>query len=333
MKKILELLQKNKYALIWTVCYIFIVWAILKWMFNFSIFSATQWHILFHAQLRGFPGFVFGILILAAIPMYIATTNIILRTKKPLFKIPLPEFLRPVPDEKKSENAPSEKLDAPVSVQEQKQNDTPKKIIPPEMRAAFARARLHIGPTPKSNFDLSNLAQTTPSSAPKNQQEMQPVDELPLPTDFDIPEQSDNATPSFVPVFSDLNFDDQDAAQPPETPNTPNTQNTPDDLKPIVKHLEQNNIKFEIQNGIILTDRDAIAAHNDPDFWIADDGTWFAAGKQKPSPIDTILAAGAARGVRPVLYLGYTNIMDFEARRAQWSGNGVTVITDISEIQ
>ena len=100
MKKILELLQKNKYALIWTVCYIFIVWAILKWMFNFSIFSATQWHILFHAQLRGFPGFVFGILILAAIPMYIATTNIILRTKKPLFKIPLPEFLRPVPDEK-----------------------------------------------------------------------------------------------------------------------------------------------------------------------------------------------------------------------------------------
>ena len=333
MKKILELLQKNKYALIWTVCYIFIVWAILKWMFNFSIFSATQWHILFHAQLRGFPGFVFGILILAAIPMYIATTNIILRTKKPLFRIPLPEFLRPVPDEKKSENAPSEKLDAPVSVQEQKQNDTPQKIIPPEMRAAFARARLHIGPTPKSNFDISNLAQTTPSSAPNNQQEMQPVDELPLPTDFDIPEQSDNAPPSFVPVFSDLNFDDQDAAQPPETPNTPSTQNTPDDLKPIVKHLEQNNIKFEIQNGIILTDRDAIAAHNDPDFWIADDGTWFAAGKQKPSPIDTILAAGAARGVRPVLYLGYTNIMDFEARRAQWSGNGVTVITDISEIQ
>ena len=97
MKRILDFCQRHKYAIIWTACYAVVMWSILFWLFNFNMFSATQWRILAHAELRGFPGFVFGILILAAVPMYIATTSIVIRTKKPLFKIPLPKFMTPVP--------------------------------------------------------------------------------------------------------------------------------------------------------------------------------------------------------------------------------------------
>ena len=96
MNKVLDFIKKNKYAFIWTICYVLVMWTVLKYMFNFDMFSGTQWNILFHAQLRGFPGFVFGILILAAIPLYIATTMVIYRTKKPLFTIKLPSFLHPV---------------------------------------------------------------------------------------------------------------------------------------------------------------------------------------------------------------------------------------------
>ena len=100
----------------------------------------------------------------------------------------------------------------------------------------------------------------------------------------------------------------------------------------IIKYLESHNIKFTIENGIVITDHDAIATHNDPDFWIADNETWFAAGRQKPSPADAVLSISAARGVRPVLYLEQTNIMDFDARRAQWRDDGITVITSPSEL-
>ena len=103
MKKILDFFNTNKYCIIWTLCYFFIVWAIMLWMFNFDIFSSTQWHILAHAKLRGFPGFVFGIMILAALPLYVATTILIYRNKKPLITIPLSNLFGPVPIEKEQQ--------------------------------------------------------------------------------------------------------------------------------------------------------------------------------------------------------------------------------------
>ena len=345
MKKVLEFLQKNKYALIWTICYGVIIWAVLKWLFNFDIFSGAQWHILMHAQLRGFPGFVFGILILAAIPMYIATTSIILRTKKPLFTIPLPQFMQPVPDDTIKPTQDTEPQNADTApIVDTTPTPAPKEI-PTELRAAFIRARAHSGHAPKSNFDISNIT-SSPPATPAPQPELQPATELPLPTDFDVAEDNpfDMGTPTFAPVFSDVNFDndtgttdaDTDTQAPIENKPTPAPTQLPgdvtDDLRPVAEYLSAKGIEHTIESGIIFTLQDAIAAHNDPDFWIADDTNWFASGKQKPSPADAVLAAGAARGVRPVLYLGQTNILDLDARRAQWTRDGITVITDLNDL-
>ena len=327
MKRILDFCQQNKYAIIWTACYAVIMWSILFWLFNFNMFSATQWRILAHAELRGFPGFVFGILILAAVPMYIATTSIVVRTKKPLFKIPLPKFMTPVPiDAPTTAPAPaSSATDAPPPAPDTTPS-TPAKTIPAEVRAAFTRAREHGAIFQKSAFDPSNADAPTARRAPDAIPELQPAGELPLPPDFDTPEFG--GAPTFAPVFSDINFDDDVPTAP-----APQSATILDEISPMTEYLFANGTEFTVENGLIFTDRDVIAVHNDPDFWIADNENWFAAGKQKPSPADAVLAAGAARGVRPVLYLAQTNILDLDARRAQWASNGITVITTPDELK
>jgi len=333
MNKFFEILQKNKYAIIWTICYIFIMWGILKWMFNFNIFSSTQWQILMHAHLRGFPGFVFGILILAALPMYIATTMIIVRTKKPLITVKIPKFMQPVPneDKKKPDDEPNDSAAIKPSTEI---DDAPKKSIPTELQFAFDRARLHTGPAPKSNFDIRNIV----TSIGNQQLASQPMPdepttgELPLPTDFDI----DNGISSFTPIFSDVNFDDDEKNDDttPETPQPTTEQNNlPDELIPVAQYLTAQGINFSISNGLLLTDTDVIAAHIDPDFWVADDETWFAAGKQRPSPIREIINAASTTGLRPVIYLANTNLMDFDTLRENWQNAGITVITDLNELK
>ena len=176
MKRILDFCQQNKYAIIWTACYAVIMWSILFWLFNFNMFSATQWRILAHAELRGFPGFVFGILILAAVPMYIATTSIVVRTKKPLFKIPLPKFMTPVPiDAPTTAPAPaSSATDAPPPAPDTTPS-TPAKTIPAEVRAAFTRAREHGAIFQKSAFDPSNADAPTAHHTPDAIPELQPA--------------------------------------------------------------------------------------------------------------------------------------------------------------
>lgn len=327
MKRILDFCQQNKYAIIWTACYAVVMWSILFWLFNFNMFSATQWRILAHAELRGFPGFVFGILILAAVPMYIATTSIVVRTKKPLFKIPLPKFMTPVPiDAPTTAPAPaSSATDAPPPAPDTTPS-TPAKTIPAEVRAAFTRAREHGAIFQKSAFDPSNADTQTAHHTPDAIPELQPAGELPLPPDFDTPEFG--GAPTFAPVFSDINFDDDVPTAP-----APQSATTLDEISPMTEYLFANGTEFTVENGLIFTDRDVIAVHNDPDFWIADNENWFAAGKQKPSPADAVLAAGAARGVRPVLYLAQTNILDLDARRAQWASDGITVITTPDELK
>ena len=322
MNKVLDFIKKNKYAFIWTICYVLVMWAVLKYMFNFDMFSGAQWNILFHAQLRGFPGFVFGILILAAIPLYIATTMVIYRTKKPLFTIKLPSFLQPVKIQ--TDKAPDTTPPPPTPTPEK---SVPQKVYPTEMRAAFARARAHTGPTPKSNFDITNI--TAPKPSAQQTPELSQPGELPLPSDFDISTQSDESDiPSFTPVFSDIDFD-----TPPDQPPTSPTDEPENDLTPVTEYLSKNGTEFTVTDNIIFTSRDAIAAHNDPDFWVADNETWFAAGKQKPSPADAVLAAGTERGLRPVLYLGQKNIMDLDIRCTQWKNSGITVITDLDELK
>lgn len=337
MNKVLDFFTSNKYAIIWTVCYVFIVWAILYGLFNFNIFVYQNWVRLFHAQLRGFPGFVFGILILSAIPMYIATTIIILRTKKPLFTIPLPKFLEPVPEEKPA-TADTESSETPEE-KETSEEPAPQKTIPTELRAAFIRARAHIGPAPKSNFDIGNMVSKQNNTTELSTNDLTSQDgELPLPSDFDIATDYNtpifSEAPSFTPVFSDIDFDDdsskqEDATNPSITPNSEISE----DLKPVIEYLTDKNKDFIIQGNLILTSQDVIAAHNSSDFWIADEKTWFASGKQKPSPVDELITKSSETNLHPILYLGSTNILDLETNMKDWEVAGIKVITDLNELK
>ena len=338
MNKVLDFFTSNKYAIIWTVCYVFIMWAVLYGLFNFNIFVYQNWVRLFHAQLRGFPGFVFGILILAAIPMYIATTIIILRTKKPLFTVPLPKFLEPVPEEKTA-TADTESSEAPEEKDTSEEQPAQQKTIPTELRAAFIRARAHIGPAPKSNFDIGNMVTKRNNATEVSTNEFISQDgELPLPSDFDISPENEppifSEVPSFTPVFSDIDFDDdsskqEEVANPSTTPNSEISE----DLKPVIEYLTEKNKEFIIQGNLILTNQDIIAAHNSSDFWIADEKTWFASGKQKPSPIDALTNKSEATGLHPILYLGATNILDLETNKKHWKDSGIEVITELKDLK
>ena len=87
MKKILDFIKSNILVAKWTIWYFFVLWLILQFVFKFNPFSAHYWWKFFHATLHGFPGFVFGLLIYTAIPIYLATTAIIYRKKELIIKI------------------------------------------------------------------------------------------------------------------------------------------------------------------------------------------------------------------------------------------------------
>ncbi len=328
INKIFDFFKKYKYPIIWTVCYAFIVWAILFFLFKFDIFVRQNWIILSHAHLRGFPGFVFGILILSAIPIYIATTAVIVRTKQPLFTIKLPKFLTPIPDDTQSLEETNEKSEKEITEDKpQEPQQQPEKIIPTELQFAFARARTHIGPAPKTNFDISNITSSQFSASKETTPELQSETSFPLPNDFDI-EKEEIQAPSFSPVFSDINFDEASEADTPSLiTNEVETEVTENQV--VTEYLIKKAIKFTVEKDLIFTEHDVIASHTDPDFWIADNETWFAAGRHKASPIDELLVESKKRGLRPVLYLGSTNILDIESRCNQWSESGITVIKDL----
>lgn len=302
------------------------------------MFDIQNWIILTHAHLRGFPGFVFGILILAAIPMYIATTTIIVRTKKPLFTIPLPKFMEPVPIEAPKEQTEKE------STGEAPKEDTPvaeEKILPAELRAMYVRARAHIGPNPKSNFDISNLATQIVSSTPELKSDLQPSGELPLPNDFDIePDASDEDFMNFTPTFSDINFDEEPESVATDAPTdssasqapTKTTNVTSEELAPVTNYLTEHGKEYFIENDVIIMNGRAISVHTDNDFWVADEEIWFASGKQKTSPIMSVLEAAKKHDAEPVLYLGSVNILDLDSNRDKWSSQGIKVITELSDL-
>ena len=320
MTKILEFIKSHKYAIIWTLCYLAITWAILYFMFDFSIFNRAQWRHLANAQLRGFPGFVFGILVLAALPLYVATTILIVRTKQPLITIPLPKIK--IPEFLKASPAP-----APETVPESEtptlgpdEVDTPVELpddMPAELRFAFIRARNNIGRIQTSAFNA------VPSQLSSNQPYTPEViaDALPLPTDFDI----DTPTPDVdttIPTFTEINFDDEII----DTPTTPN------DNTELIQHLTQNNTKFSTDENIVITDTHVIITHADSDFWVTDTDNWFATGRTCPSPIIAVQNAAEKYNRIPAIYLASMNIMNIDKLIPQWQSAGITVITDLSEI-
>ena len=153
-----------------------------------------------------------------------------------------------------------------------------------------------------------------------------------LPDDFDFepaPEKSGD-----TPMFRDIDFDipsSSDETEPTPMPAPEIPDDVPGDTKDVEKYLESAGRKFVRDGNIILVDDMAVAAHCDSDFWIADNDTWFATGKSKPSPIAELNAA-ATRGLKPVLHLASQNIMDIDNLRATWEKSGIRIIASPDEL-
>ncbi len=332
MTKIIELFKAHKYAVIWTVCYLFTMWAILYFLFNFDMLNMAQWHKLAHAQLRGFAGFVFGLLILAALPLYIATTTLIVRNKKPLItitlpKIKIPNFLRPTPPAAPSNPQPTPESETP-SLPTDDTTDLPPDI-PAELRDAFIRARNNLGRIQTSAFNSPTITPITATPTPEYTADT--PDTLPVPADFDIT-ASDDITPDamdqFTPTFTEINFDGPDIG----TDTAPQSDNVAPNNSALIEYLNKNGQNYTTDGDIIITDTRAIITHADPDFWVADTDNWFAAGKVCPSPIIAVKDAATKHNVAPTIYLESTNILDIEKLIEQWHTDGITVITDPSEL-
>jgi len=319
--------KSHKCVILWTIGYFIATWAIMYFMFDFNVLSTYRWHQLAHAHLRGFPGFVFGILVLAAVPMYVATTIVIAKTQKPLFTIPefiKRAFIQTPMDEDKSIEAPA------TPETEQKTTDTPTipENIPSELRAIYARARENIGRTPQSVFDLGNVTQPTTEPKTEPEQEKTEPTDIPIPTDFDIDDFDD--IDNSIPHFTDINFDDDDDEEEPVE--FDNIKTISDTTKPVTEFLSTKSISYNIDNDVVITDKFAIIAHTDPEFWVTDNESWFTAGKNRPSPVELVKSVATAHSVEPVLYLESKNIMDIDNLIPQWESDGVRVITDLNDL-
>lgn len=319
-------------AIAWTAFYVLVMWAILHYLFNFDIFSLAHWVKLQTVELHGFPGLVFGVLILAAVPLYVATTVVTVRNKSVPIRIPLPRCFDAPP--KPAEPAPP----APV-VTEQEVLPELHPGVPAEMRESFMRARRNYGSRQMSVFNkpasINAVGVPVGSVAPSapvqnNTHAAAPIDSdvttetaFPIPADFDI--ESTDDKDYGVPVFSEINFDD-------DNDNADSDASAPgDDLCEFLNGAGHNANRTD--NDLIMVDNFVIAVHDDDDFWVADDSDWFAAGRQKPSPIAALNDACAAnKDLHPVMYLGNQNIMDGPDHIEKWRAAGIDVITDRDEL-
>ena len=342
LDKVVNFFKSNKCVILWTVGYFIATWAIMKYMFNFDIFSRLRWWQLAHAHIHGFPGMVFCILILAAVPMYVATTVVIARTKAPLFSIKVPEKVRnflknaftQTPMDEPEPVAPTIQEPQPEIKAEEPKSATPEKDIipeqvPSEMRVAYARAREHLSPTPVSAFDLGHMTKAQASAAvtETNTQAAPETEDIPIPTDFDIDDA--NNFIDDVPQFTDINFDDDDDT-PIEIEDIPSVSDT---VEPVVKYMNSKSLPYTIDDDVVITDKFAIVSHTDDDFWVADDENWFAAGKTRKSPIANVKRIATTHNVQPVLYLATDNIMDIDDLRKTWESDGILVISDLKDLK
>lgn len=316
MNKLWDFIKSHRHAIIWTLCYTLITWAILYFLFGFSIFSSAQWHHLMRAQLRGFPGFVFGIMLLAAIPLYIATTTLIVRTGKPLITIPLPKIKMPTffqspPPAPAPAPEPTPATTAPPAPMELPDD------MPAELRFAFIRNRNNLGQIQTSVFN--NSAQITTQDISDLTQTLNET--LPVPSDFDLEVQY-NDTPDSIPTFTEIDFESD--AQ--------NTTEDPSANIAVINYLTDKGHPYSIDGDTVITDTHAITTHSDPDFWVADTENWFAAGRICPSPIASVLTAAQKHNRIPVIYLATRNILDIDKLIPEWQSAGITVITDLSEL-
>ncbi|MBO4583099.1 MAG: hypothetical protein J5714_03540 [Alphaproteobacteria bacterium] len=315
-------------AVAWTGIYVFVMWAILRGLFNFNMFSVAHLTKLLHLQLHGFAGFVFGILVLAAVPLYVATMVLTVRNKEMPVKLPLPKCFTDAPP------APTPAPVVPVVTA----NETLPELragVPPEMRETFMRAKKNYGARQMSVFNRPNA----PVKANQTELVPEPVTEsvvatkvedvpayggMPIPTDFDMDASAE--TSNDVPVFADINFDDDDSAK-----DTTAADESP--TEKVCALLRAVGVDANVAGDLIVANGYAIAVHDDDDFWVPDELDWFAAGKQKPSPIAALKKAESEQNLKPILYLATNSIMDIEEKSAEWIADGIMVVTDKDDLR
>lgn len=282
-----------------------------------------NWHRLLHVELHGFYGLALGMLMVAAIPIFITSLIIVLRTKKPLITLSAPKILKDI-----FKTVPTTPDGQTTATETNVPSPGPEKFpdnMPAELHAAFVNARMNKMPFRQSAFNRGNMIAPPPRSVQKNESlQRSTPNTLPLPTDFDTPTPAPDKSDD-IPVFSEINFDDFDD----------NTNITPPDettITKVIKKLETMGYTAKQQDDIIVCDDMAIAVHDDSDFWVADSENWFAAGKQKPSPIMKLQNIYAPMGKKLVLYLMTDNIMDIDALRQEWEKSGIIVISDLNNL-
>ena len=215
------------------------------------------------------------------------------------------------------------------SVSQTNQPDTLIKNIPAEMRGAFLRARNHPN---RIQTPICNVCSVTPNIYPQDNNNPAPTvpdTNLPLPPDFDFDDDTSPTPPTELttPKFQDINL----FADEPDTKN--DSENTTQETNKLTEYLDKTKTKYStLPNGIIITPNAAVAIHNDEDFWIMDDPTWFAAGKTRESIIPELLKTAKEHNIQPVFYLCATNIMNLDEKRTEWESAGIRVITDITEL-
>ena len=316
MKKIIDFIKSNIIVAKWTVWYFFVLWLILRFVFRFDMFSAHYWWKFFHATLHGFGGFVFGLLIYTAIPIYIATTAVIYRKKELIITIPFIDRVFAFISKLFPQKQPAQ-AQKPEPAPEQKAPETPAleypDDLPPELRVPYMRAKNNLSLTGAvSAYNKQKIAPATQDIYERNENNTS----VPIPTDFDLSD-SDAFGESQIPTFTDINFDE------PE-PQTPENNTT--------KYLASKNIEYETYKQFVATEKYVIYEHNDKDFWIMDENIWFASGKQIDSPIDELRDLAQQNGLIPVLYLASQNIMDIEKVIEQFESVGIRVITSLTEL-
>ena len=199
------------------------------------------------------------------------------------------------------------------------------------MRVAYLNARRHVSRAQMSNFSLSNATdQMRTPPRPQPQPVLAPTepinDEMPIPTDFDI--EDTNTVIDTIPQFTDINFDDDT-----DTIDINDIKSVSETTAPVTEYLDSKNVPYSVDGDVVLTDKFAIVAHTDSEFWVADPDAWFAAGKTRPSPIESVKQVAAEHDVQPVLYLGADNIMDIDELCAQWGGDGIRIIHDLKDLK
>ena len=310
MKKVWDFLQSNKIIVQWTFWYFFVLWLILKFVFNFDMFSLHYWWKFFHATLHGFGGFVFGAIIYSAIPIYIATVKTIYKTKEPIIKISLLDKISELMPAKQKSDSDDKQESVSESEEPLPAPEYPDDL-PAELRIPFMRAKNNVSLTGAVSVYNKQKAIPIPNTPEQIMNEAENF--MPLPTDFDIPESVNNN--NFIPTFTDINFDE---------PKTPENNTT--------KYLKSKNIEFEVYKNFVATEKYLIYEHNDEDFWIMDGDIWFATGKQIDSPIYELIDTALQNELTPVIYLHSQNIMDIENTIKQFESANIRVVKSLDEL-